>query len=137
MSGSKGCWTAELLLLFSGSVVSDSLQPHGLQHARLPVTPSPRACSHSRPLNQGCHPTISSSVVPFSCLQSSNTMGSKCCWVARKMGSEAHSSSILHSCSAPHETISSLEMETVSLWLFTSSCIHPVPLVQCVTSIQN
>ena len=60
------------LLLFSRSVVSDSLRPHGLQHARLPCpSPSPRACSSSCPLSQWCHPTISSSVIPFSsCLQS-------------------------------------------------------------------
>ena len=57
---------------FSRSVVSDSLQPHGLQHARPPCpSPTPRACSHSCPSSQWCHPTISSSVVPFStCLQS-------------------------------------------------------------------
>ena len=44
----------------------------GLQHARLPCpSPSPRACSNSGPLSQWCHPTISSSVIPFSsCLQS-------------------------------------------------------------------
>ena len=61
-----------LLLLFSRSVVSDSLWPPGLQHTRLPCpSPSPRACSNSSPLSQWCHPTISSSVVPFSsCLQS-------------------------------------------------------------------
>ena len=61
-----------LLLSFSGSVVSDSLWPHGLQHARLPCpSPSPRVCSNSCPLTWWCHPTISSSVVPFSsCLQS-------------------------------------------------------------------
>ena len=61
-----------LLLLVSCSVVSDSLQPHGLQHARLPrPSPSSRACSNSCPLSWWCHPTISSSVVPFSsCLQS-------------------------------------------------------------------
>ena len=49
------------------SVVSDSLRPHGPQHARLP-SPSltPGACSNSRPLSQWCHPTISSSVIPFS-----------------------------------------------------------------------
>ena len=52
---------------FSFSVVSDVLQPHGLQHTRLPcLSPTPRACSNSCPLNQGCHPTISSSVIPFS-----------------------------------------------------------------------
>ena len=50
----------------------DSLQPHGLQQARPPCpSPSPRACSNSCPLSQWCHPTISSSVVPFSsCPQS-------------------------------------------------------------------
>ena len=61
-----------LLLLFSHSDVSNSLQPHGLQHARLPCpSPTPRACSNSCPSSQWCHPTISSSVIPFSsCLQS-------------------------------------------------------------------
>ena len=56
---------------FSHSVVSDSLWPHGLQHARLPcISPTPGACSNSCPLSQWCHPTISSSVIPFSsCLQ--------------------------------------------------------------------
>ena len=52
---------------FSHSVMSDSLQPHGLQQAKLPC-PSPiaGACSNSCPSSQWCHPTISSSVVPFS-----------------------------------------------------------------------
>ena len=56
---------------FTHSIVSASLQPHGLQHARLPCpSPTPKACSNSCPLSQWCHPTISSSVVPFSsCLQ--------------------------------------------------------------------
>ena len=59
-------------LLFSHSLVSGSLQPHGLQHARLPCpSPSPRICSSSCPLSQWCHPTISSSVIPLcSCLHS-------------------------------------------------------------------
>ena len=67
-----------LLSFFSRSVVSNSLQPHGLQHARLPCpSPSPRACSNSCPLSRWCHPTISSSVVPFSsCLQSFPASGS-------------------------------------------------------------
>ena len=57
---------------FSCSVVSDSLQPHGLQHARPPCpSPTPRTYSNSCPLSQWCHPTISSSVIPFFfCLQS-------------------------------------------------------------------
>ena len=50
----------------SCSVVSDSLWPHGLQHTRLPRPPSPRACSNSCPLIPLHHPTISSSVIPFS-----------------------------------------------------------------------
>ena len=54
-------------LLFSRLVLSDCLQPHGLQHARLPCpSPSPGACSNSCPLSQWCHPTILSSVIPFS-----------------------------------------------------------------------
>ena len=45
--------------------------PHGLQHARLPCSsPTPGTCSNSCPSSWWCHPTISSSVVPFSCLQS-------------------------------------------------------------------
>ena len=60
------CPLSLLLLFFSRSVMSDSLQCHGLQHARLPC-PSPTcgACSNSCPLSQWCHPTISSSVVPI------------------------------------------------------------------------
>ena len=54
---------------FSCSIVADSLQPHGLQHPRLPCpSPAPRACSNSCPLSRWCHPTISSSSAPFSCL---------------------------------------------------------------------
>ena len=68
----------ESWLLFSHSVMSDSLWPHGLQHARLPCpSPSPGACSNSCPLSRWCHPTSSSSVVPFcSCLQSFPVSGS-------------------------------------------------------------
>ena len=64
--------------LFSCSVVANSLRPHGLQHARLPYpSPTSRACSNSYPSNWWCHPTISSSVVPFSsCLQSFPESGS-------------------------------------------------------------
>ena len=62
---------------FSHSILSDSLQPHGLQHAR-PPCPSPNtgACSNSCPSNRWWYPTISSSVIPFSsCLQSFPTSG--------------------------------------------------------------
>ena len=69
---------AFLLLLFSHSVMTDSLRPHGLQHARFPCpSSSPGDCSNSCPLSQWHHPTISSSVVPFSsCLQSFPASGS-------------------------------------------------------------
>ena len=64
---------------FSRSVVADSfLQPHGLQHPRFPCPSStPEVCSNSCLSSQWCHPTISSSVVPFSsCLQSFLASGS-------------------------------------------------------------
>ena len=62
---------------FSGSVVSDSLWPHGLWHTRPPCpSPTPRVCSNSCPLSQWCHPTTSSCSVPFSCLQSFPASGS-------------------------------------------------------------
>ena len=63
---------------FSCSVASDSLWSHGLQHASLPCpSPAPRACSNSSPLSQWCHPTISSSIIPFSSpLQSFPASGS-------------------------------------------------------------
>ena len=62
----------------SHSVMSDPLWPHGLQHARPPCPSStPGVYSNSCPLSQWCHPTISSSVVPFSsCLQSFPASGS-------------------------------------------------------------
>ena len=63
-----GLWVSSAQ--FSGSVVSDSFQPHESQHAR-PPCPSPGVYSHSCPLSQWCHPAISFSVVPFSsCPQS-------------------------------------------------------------------
>ena len=63
---------------FSRPVMSDSVWPHGLQHARLPCPlPTPGAYSNSSPLSRWCHPTISSSVLPFSfCLQSFPASGS-------------------------------------------------------------
>ena len=62
---------------FSCSVVSDSLRPHELQHARPPcLSPTPGVHWDSRPLSQWCHPAISSFVVPFSsCPQSLSSQG--------------------------------------------------------------
>ena len=67
-----------LLLLLSRSVISNSLWPHGLQHPKLPCPSlSPRACLKSCSLSHWYHPTISSSVIPFSsCLQSFPASGS-------------------------------------------------------------
>ena len=65
-------------MLFSHSVMSHSLWPHGLQHTRLPCpSPSPRVYSNSCPSSRWWHPTISPSVVPFSsCPQSFPALGS-------------------------------------------------------------
>ena len=62
---------------FRSSVVSDYLRPHRLLHTRLPCpSPTPKACSNSCPSSRCCHPTISSSVTPFSsCLQSFPALG--------------------------------------------------------------
>ena len=87
-----------ILLLFSCSVVSNSLWPHGLQQARLPCpSPSLRACSNSCPLSPWCHPTISSSVVPFSsCLLSFQYQGLFLSWLfasgGRSIGASASAS---------------------------------------------
>ena len=70
-------FSGKTMLLFSQSVESDSLWPHGLQHPSLTCPSStPRVSSNSFPSSQWCHPTISSSVVPFSsCLQSFQYQG--------------------------------------------------------------
>ena len=66
-----------LSVQFSCPVMADSLRPHELQHARLPCpSPTPGAHPNSCPLSQWCHPTISSSLVPFSCPQSFPASGS-------------------------------------------------------------
>ena len=81
----RGCHSPSFYFLnilnsaqFSRSVLSDSLRPHELQHARPPrISPTPRVYPNSCPLSQWCHPTISSSVIPFSsCLQSFPISGS-------------------------------------------------------------
>ena len=75
---SQGKEECDYSLQVSRSDVSNSLWLHGLQHDRLPcLSPAPRACSHSCPLSRWCHPTISSSIIPFSsCLQSFPESGS-------------------------------------------------------------
>ena len=64
------------LLLFSSSVVSDSLQPHGLKHTRHQCpSPTPGTCSNSCPSSRWCHPTTSFSVIPFSVFKLSQHQG--------------------------------------------------------------
>ena len=82
------------LLSYSCSVMSNSLWPHGLQHAR-PPCPSlcPRVCSNSCPLNQWCHSTISPSTVSFSHLQSFPTSRSfPMCWLFTSSGQSSGTS---------------------------------------------
>ena len=74
----KEAWCAAVQFQFSHSVMSDSLRPHEPQHAR-PTCPSPtlRVYPNPCPLSRWCHPTISSSVIPFSsCPQSFPASGS-------------------------------------------------------------
>ena len=79
---SSGFLLVKMIILcsvqFSHSVVSNCLRPHGLQHTRPPCSsPTPGVHPNSCPLNQWCHPTISSSVIPFSsCPQSVPASGS-------------------------------------------------------------
>ena len=69
--------TKNVSVQFSHSVVSNFLRPHESQHTRPPCpSPTPGAYSNSCPLSQWCHPTISSSLVPFICLQSFPASGS-------------------------------------------------------------
>ena len=103
--GTEGASSYVLLInesvQFSRSVVSDSLRPNELQHTRPPCpSPSPGVHSNSHPSIQWCHPTILSSVVPFSsCLQSfpaseSFPMSQLFAWGARSTGASASASVI-------------------------------------------
>ena len=78
MSDSQGSLEFRPQYQLNRSVMSNSWPPHGLQHAKLLwSSPTPGACSDSCPLSWWCHPTISSSVIPFSsCLQSFLASGS-------------------------------------------------------------
>ena len=89
------------LLLFSRSVMSDCLRPHGLRHTRLPCpSPSPGTSSNLCPLSQWCHPTISASVIPFSsCLQSFPASGSLL--MSRLFASGGQSTEVSASTSVP------------------------------------
>ena len=77
------------------SVVSDSLWPHGLQHARLPCPSHLPVCSNSCPFSQQWHPTISSSVIPSSCSQTFPASGSSpMSWLFSSSGGKAGASAL-------------------------------------------
>ena len=102
---------------FSHSVVSSSLWPQGLQHTRLPCpSPTPGAYSNSCPLSWWCHPTISSSVVPFSsCLQSFPPSGSSNESVLRIMWPKDWNFSFSISPSNEHSGLISFRMDWLDL----------------------
>ena len=102
------CYIFNYLLLFSCSVLSDSLWPHGLQHARPPCpSPNPGAYSNSCPLSQWCHPTISSSVIAFpSHLQSFPASG--CFPMSQFFASGGQSNEVSASASVPPMNIQDL-----------------------------
>ena len=105
---------------FSRSVMSDSLWPHGLQHARLPCpSPTPGAYSDSFRLSRSRHPPISSSVIPFfSCLQSQTHFH----WV----GHAIHPS---HPLSSPSSAFNlSQSLSCVQLFAIPWTVAHLAPL---------
>ena len=110
-----------LSVQFSRSVRSNSLRPHGLQHARLRCpSPTPGAYSRSCPSSWWCPPTISSSVVPFSsCLQSFPASGS------------------FHWISSSHQVAKVLEFQLLHQpfqWIFRTGFLHDEWLAVLVES---
>ena len=93
---------------FNRSVVSDSLRPHGLQHARLLCpSPTPGACSNSCLSSQWCHPTISSSVIPFSSFPRSFPASEKDALLLQWIGSSHQMAKVLQL---------QLQHQSFSLW---------------------
>ena len=112
-SFSKG-WCYYLLNLFSRSVVSDSLWPHGLQHARLPC-PSlfPRLCSNSHPLSRWYHPTISSPSPPAFNL----------CWHLFQWVSSSHQVAKVLELQLQHQSFQwTFRVDFLEDWLVWSPC---------------
>ena len=102
---------------FIRSVVSNSLRPHGLQHARPPCpSPTPGVDSNSCPLSQWCHPTISTSVIPFSsCPQSFPASGSFPMSQLFASGGQTWSFSFSSTPSNEHPGLISLRMDWLDL----------------------
>ena len=118
----KPClWRQLISVQFSRSVVSDSLWPHELQHARPHCpSPSPGVHSNSRPLSRWCHPAISSSVIPFSsCPQSFPASG--CFQMSRLFASGGQSIGVSASTSALPMNIQDWSPLGWTGWLFLQS----------------
>ena len=117
---------------FSRSVVSDSLRPHGLQHSRPPCpSPTPGVHTNPCPLSQWCHPTISSSVVPFSsCPQSFPASGSFPVSQFFTSGGQdirvSVSASVQFSCSVVSDSATSWTAIQVAEQYKTQVCLDPV-----------
>ena len=126
------------IVLFSRSVVSDYLRPHWPQHARPPCpSPTPGAYSNSCPLTQWCHPTISSSVTPFSSrLQSFPASGSFP--VSQFFASGGQSIGVLASASALPMNIQGWFPSGWTGWIsFQSNTLHFINLNRNITAISK
>ena len=136
------------MLLFSCSVMSTHLQHRRLQHVRLPCrSPSSRACSNSCPLSQCCHPTILSSVVPFSpCLQSFPASGSFLMHQHFRSGGQSTGTSASGSVLPVKNWNSSYSIlnriDFISEWLVWSACSpkdsqesYPIPQFKKISSL--
>ena len=114
----------------------DSLQPHGLQHARLPgPSPTPRVCSSSCPLSRWCHPTISSSVAHFSfCLSQHQVFSNESALHIRWLKNWSFSFSI-----SPSNECSGLISFRMDWWFpccpRNSQASSPAPQLKSITSL--
>ena len=125
-------------LLFSRSVVSDSLWPHGLQHTRLLCpSPTPRACSNSCPWSRCCHPTFLSSIIPFSsCLQSFPAPGSfPMSWIFTSGGQSIGASTSVISPSNEYSGLIFFRMDWLDFLAFQRTLKNLLPHHSSKTSI--
>ena len=128
-----------LLLLFSCSVSSDSLRPHGLQHSRLPCpSSSPGACSNSCPLSQWCHPTISPSVVPFfSCLKSLPASGSFLSQLFASSGQSIGASASMSVLSMNIQDWFPLGLTGLISWVFSNTTVQMYQFLSAQPSLRS
>ena len=120
--------------------MSDSLWPHGLQHARIHCPSlSPRVCSNSCPLSQWCHPTISSSATPFSsCPESfpasgSFTMSCLFPWDGQSIGASASASVLPRNTKGwfPLELTGWISLKSKGLWSLLQHHNSKASILRC------